>query len=224
MQSKYQYFKDSPVLSKLILVIVFTLLSGCTSVQIDEYEHNKLNGNYSQVKDGLSVSIDPITDHVESKKYFGKDILDAGVLAVHIIIENGSSSENFIFEKDHIAFREGGGLESKTHYVDNEDMRKNEQDAINSQGAGTVGLYVLAPVAVPLYLSGLSDIRNLNDVKHNMISKELKTKIVHPDEKIEGFLYFDIKNPNSLKTNNNRLDVSYSELGNGKQDTFQFNF
>ena len=224
MPAKCHYFLGSPLLSKLIIVITFALASGCASVQITEYEHANSNANYSQVKDGLSVSIDPITDHSDSKKYFGKDILESGVLAVHISIENDSSSTSYIFEKEKIAFRERGGIERKSHYVADAGMRKSEQDAIKTNQAAAVAYTLVSPAALPLYLSGLSDIRNLNDIKYNMISKELKTKIVHPNENIDGFLYFSIKNSKSLKAKDNRIDISYVEMGNDNPGIFQFIF
>lgn len=221
MPVKRNYFEASPIL--LTLTIVIALLNGCASVKIAEYQHNKVNGNYSQVKDDLSVSINPITDAVESKKYFGRDILSLGVLAVHILIENLSSSDDYIFEKDRIVFKEGGRLQSKTHNGVDENIRENEQAAIFKQGVGLGASLLVTPLALPLYFSGLSDIRNLNAVKHNMISKELRTKIVHHGEKNQGFVYFNIKS-DVIKANSNRLDVPFMKMGKMKLGIFQFDF
>ncbi len=185
--------------------------------------HTKINDNYSQTKDNLSVSINPITDSVESKKYFGRDILSSGVLAVHILIENLSSSNNYIFEKDKIVFEEGGELASETHDSADNEIRENEQAAISKQGIWLGVSLLVTPLALPLYFSGLSDVRNLNAVKQNMIIKELRTKILHAGESIQGFVYFSIKTDALKKVNSNRLDVPYVRIGKSKPGLFQFN-
>lgn len=223
MPVKRNYFEARPILLTLTIVIAIALLNGCASVKIAQYQHNKVNGNYSQVKDDLSVSINPIIDAVESKKYFGRDILSSGVLAVHILIENLSSSDDYIFEKDKIVFKEGGGLGNQGHKGVGEEIRANEQSAIDTQAVGLGATFLVTPLALPLYFAGLSNMRNLNAVKHNMISKELRTKIVHHGEKIQGFVYFSIKS-DVIKTNSNRIDVPFMKMGKSKLGIFQFDF
>jgi hypothetical protein len=220
MPLKHYHSVVSSILLKVTIAVV--LLTGCASVKIGEYQHSKKNRNYSKTKDNLSVSINPITDSAESKKYFGRDILSSGVLAVHILIENQSLSDNYIFEKDKIAFGERDVLVSKTNCSADEKIQENEQVATSKQVIGISVSALVTPLALPLYFSGLSDMRNINAVKHNMITKELRTKIVHPGESIQGFVYFRIKTDALKKANNNRLDVPYMHMGKSKPCIFQF--
>lgn len=210
------------LLINLIMVLLF--LNGCASVEIADYKESVSNNKYLQNQDGLSVAIDPITDSAESKKYFGRDILSSGLLAVHILVDNRSSSCDYLFDKDKIVFKEAGISDIKEGNTLDEKMKADEQTAMSKQNVGLGGSVLITPIALPLYFSGLSDMRAINTIKHNMISKELRTKIVHSNEKIEGYIYFKIKNTDVLKDNNNQLNIPYMEMGSRKLDKFQFTF
>ncbi|MFO0795298.1 MAG: hypothetical protein U0586_14705 [Candidatus Brocadiaceae bacterium] len=89
---------------KLVFVCILSLtvlFNGCTTMRLPEHEGIPINqSKNSQMKDGLTVAIEPFTDEHEIKKYFSANLLNANILPVFVTAENRSTTSSFIVSKE----------------------------------------------------------------------------------------------------------------------------
>jgi len=201
----------------LTLFSVLVFLNGCTALKIDKYTHRFSNKKLSKTQDGLIVSINPITDSKDIKKYFGKDLLSLGVLPVHIYVKNSSPSKDYIFVKDEIEFNEKGVL--KKHDRLNYQLKSEEEDALVKS---TVGLLLMSPVGIILSLSASNDDKSINLIKHNMMIEEFRSKILYPNEVNQGFIFIPLKDAGVLGKKARKIEIPCTETVDRKELLFDF--
>ncbi len=175
---KYFQFK------KFCFVSIFTLLLfGCSVPNLPKYELNPSNYKLNSiVKDGLSVSIKPLTDKTEIKKYFGTDLLSKKTLPVFVISVNSTTSSSFILFKDKISLRR-----KDAHQTDDPELSKGRSAGETALAVVGVGVICIASPAINLIGLGFAPaIAQSNEIEHNILSKELQTKTLSPENKIQG--------------------------------------
>ena len=83
------------------LLVAVLLSEGCSTKKLPEHPTQPLSSYpYSEVKDGLTVAIQPLTNPQESERYFGTDLLSSGIFAVFVSAENRGSPSTFILLKE----------------------------------------------------------------------------------------------------------------------------
>jgi len=171
------------------LLAVMILLEGCATTKLPEPETRPLNSYpYSQVKDGLAVAIQPLTNGQESEKYFGTNLLSNGILAVFVAAENHGSPSSFMLSKERFMLRAG-----QTEAYGVSGRGQIEPGAGTAVAAvGNVGIVVVPVLALPILIVGSNMLSNEEVIKHNFTVKELQAKTISDGEETHGFVYFQL--------------------------------
>ena len=171
------------------LLVAVLLSEGCSTKKLPEHPTQPLSSYpYSEVKDGLAVAIQPLTNPQESEKYFGTDLLSSGIFAVFVSAENRGSPSTFILLKERFVLRAG---QTDAHDVSGRGQIE--------PGAGTAAVavtsvgFVVAPVLMfPALFVATKMLSNEEVVKHNFTVKELQAKTLSAGEETHGYVYFQL--------------------------------
>lgn len=175
------------------LLAVALLVGGCSRAKkLPNYPTQPPSSYpYSQVKDGLAVSIRPLTNSQESETYFDTDLSSRGILALFVSAENQGAPSTFILLKERFTLQTS---RSDEHPVSNREQVKSGtldtiQTATNVVGAAAALSFWLVgglPFAV---VAGEIDAHE-ERVKHKFIVEELQPKTISLGEETHGFVYF----------------------------------
>ncbi|NOT55665.1 MAG: hypothetical protein HOP18_13780 [Deltaproteobacteria bacterium] len=177
------------------LLTVAFVVGGCASKKLLDYPAQPPSSYpYSQVKDGLAVSIQPLTSPQESEKYFDTDLSSRGILAIFVSAENQGSPSTFILLKERFTLQTA---QREEHAVSDREQVKsgtldNLQAATEVVGfAATVGSALFFGLGGVPFLWGSHKIQSHEErVKHKFIVEELQTKTLSLGEETHGFVYF----------------------------------
>ncbi len=153
---------------------------GCTTMQLERYPEASPNSvTESGRKNGISLLAQPLLDKEASKKYFGVDLLDKGILAIHLTIRNENPSSSFMVhgEDVRVTDRPTAGTSSRPEGA--------------SQDAGVVsavGGVLMSPLLLAVAIQQLSD---ASVIEENFEAKRLRTKTLDPGQHVAGFAYFN---------------------------------
>ncbi len=161
-------------------------LMGCSTTELPPYQAQTFDTyQFSASNKGLTIALHPLTDKVESEKYFGKDLLAANILAGFLVVENRSPTSTFLLSNEKIQ------LESSKTGGRSEDIGDTTAGEIGV-GVVTAGALLIAPAALVLLpLAGIL-VSQANEVHHNYLAKEFQTQTLAAGEKTEGFVYFQL--------------------------------
>lgn len=150
-------------------------ISGCSSPHYPDYPHKTLAEYKSYTKHhDLSVAAEALTDPQEIKNYFGSNILEDGILPVHIVVINNSEKDSYILLKENIGLLETANISS-------EDRLQVGHDAENLRD---IGLILISPI---LYAYG--DTQAIGQTE-NFVLKEFQRESIEPGQRASGFIYF----------------------------------
>ena len=174
------------------LLTVAFVVGGCTAKKLPPYPTPAPSSYpYFQVKDGLAIRIQPLTDAQESEKYFDTDLLARGVLAIFVSAENQSVPGTFLLLKERFTLQTA---QREEHAVsDREQVKSGSLDTIQ-------GVTSVVGVAAALTFWGVGGLpfaavagtidAHEERVKHKFIVEELQTKTLSLGEETHGFVYF----------------------------------
>lgn len=149
-------------------------------------------------KAGLAIGVQPLEDLKDQKTYFNTELTPKGFVPVFIVIQNGLTSDSFLFEKTNVGY--GGVSESAGP---NARSKTGERMAM-------VGLGGL--IAVKL-------ITNASEVQENLLKKEVQSKTLSPGASVHGFLYIPV--PKKGERDKIHLQVPITKAGTS--ETFVLN-
>lgn len=189
----FRYFNAviTPFFFKLGCMLLLTIfLNGCTTIHLPKYDAQPFDHyQYSQAKGGLAVAIHPLTNKKEVNKYFGTDLISAGILPIFVIAKNQGSSSSFILLKDKLSL-EGGQRAAKG---------VSDLDQFGSESGGAAVGLVGAAIANPLLIVfGAKMQSDGAEIKHNLAVKELRAKTLSPGEITHGFVYLRLPEKHEL--------------------------
>jgi len=148
---------------------------------LPKYEPPSTGANSSsKSSNGLTVSVRPLVDGNESRKYFGTDLTSKNILAIFISLENKSNKRIYIIPKKSITFK----------YHDSATKAKN---ATNSPGDSDAGeaLATAGVIVSPLLMgAGLTIAGDQTVINHAFKSNEYQNRTLSPGNSAQGFLYF----------------------------------
>ncbi len=181
-------FKKLTLQKCRIIYLYSFLIIGCSAQHLPKYECNSSNNKLNSItQNGLSVSINPLTDKSEIKKYFGTDLLSKKILPVFVIAKNQNFSSSFILFKNRFSLRR-----KDASLADGPNLsRAGSSGDVAGVVFGATSLLVpgLSLVGLPAF-AGI--IAQSNEIEHNILSKELQTKTLSPEKTIQGFIFFQI--------------------------------
>jgi len=176
-----------------ILLVVGLVLTGCGTVRIEDYRRRAMDEQrYRGRNNHLEIAATPILDEVDLSKYFGANLLDAGILPIFIRVKNVDPSNSYIFGKEDFSVYEGSNQSGATSDA------KVDSNA-NAPAAAATALLVPAlfftPAAGLLLGAMLAAGKMISDasvVEHNMTDKQFLTTTLAPGQEGSGFLYFKL--------------------------------
>ncbi|MGA0601479.1 hypothetical protein ACO2Q3_12315 [Caulobacter sp. KR2-114] len=139
--------------------------------------------------DDLAISAYPLTSPQDQKLYFGLDLGAAGVLPIWLSISNRSSTTRYLLDADDIRLAYGQApvqaAERSRSTVDDTGGAVVENVAAVGMAAGPIGLAVSLPI---LMMSG-NQIARQDDVRRNLMVRQLYSKTLAPGQSAAGFVY-----------------------------------
>lgn len=176
----------------LILSLII-LLNGCATLSFPEHEAQPFNYyQHSQIKDGLAVAVQPMTNQQEVKRYFGGSLVSENILPVFVIVENRSASSSFILSKDQISFQTE---KSATPILSGRENIGDDSTEKNIEVVAGVGSVVLIPF-IPLHIFAGEMVVEAGAIRANAANKELTSKTISPGRLHKGFVYFQLPKDN----------------------------
>ena len=190
-------------------------LSGCATKKLPDHPLQPVSYSpYSQVKDGLAIAIQPLTNSQESEKYFGVDLLAAGILAIFVTAENRDSPSSFLVSKEQFSLRTGQTEASSSP------RRAQLSSEVPGEVVATAGALL---ISFPILFVGTKLISDANVVKHNFAVKELQAKTISSGEEAHGFVYFQL--PQGYAGSSQwTLHVEVQDLRMKEMKSFDFTF
>ncbi len=196
-------------------------LNGCSTMKLPEHPVQPANYSpYSQIKDGLAVAIEPLTSSQESEKYFGTDLLSAGILAVFVTAENRGAPSSFLVTKEQFSLREG---QAEVHEASRRDQLGSEAAGQTINTVGALGLVIVPILALPLVFVGSKMTSDATVVKQNFAVKELQAKTLSSGEEIHGFVYFQLL-PGHTGPGQWTVHLEAQDLNTKEVKSFDFTF
>jgi hypothetical protein len=160
-------------------------------------------GDYSVTAEraGLIVGVQLVEDLKDQKTYFNTELTHKGLIPVFIVIQNGSSSDSFLFDKSGIKF----GQVALSGFTPKTSMNPGETAAFNSSA-------FLVPVAGAVLV--LIHFSNAERVQQNILRKEMQSRTLSPGMSVHGFLYLPV--PKKGPREKIRLQVPITRAGTGE--------
>lgn len=152
-------------------------------------------------QNAVDVAIHPITSTVESKKYFGTNLISRNVLAILVVVDNHSDA-SLVLDA------------SQCELVGLPDRASDDQLPGKTAGE-VVGVVSIATISLA---GGVLSMKMMNDsenIKSNLHVKELRRQTVSPGNSVQGFLYFRLPDRDSSKEAQTRwhVKIAVSKLG-----------
>jgi hypothetical protein len=116
---------------------------------------------------GFVVAVQPLEDVNEQKTYFGTNLSRRGILPVLIVVRNASAADTFLLDQSEVGLGQGQELTGKS--------ARRTASKLGSGG-----------------LLDLSLVREVTDVRDNLVRRELRSATLAPGRTIFGFVYVPI--------------------------------
>ena len=139
--------------------------------------------------DRLAFAAYPMTDLTEQKTYFGLDLTKAGILPIWLSATNRTASARFSIDCDDIrvSYDTRTVNEAERSYSTVDDTR--DKNLENAGALGMAGGVVALPVALPLMLLSADAMAKKDEIKRNLMVKQLYSRTLSPQQSAVGFIY-----------------------------------
>lgn len=164
-------------------------VTGCVTIESPDLTIQPV-AQYSlhQVKGDLFVAVEPFRDKEKVSKHFGTDLLSDGILPVLVVIENHNRTSSFVSLKEKFSFT-----------ILDQSISRRETESLLApfpETAATILGTGLVTNPIALHFS-----TNASKIKHNLTTKELRTKTIPPGSSQHGFVYFKLRDKDDITTN-----------------------
>lgn len=122
-----------------------------------------------------------------TKKYFGVDLIDKNLLAVHLIIRNDNPAVSYIVQPERITITKQG-YNNVSDKPGSKSQSTGELVNVPVLEAVVRGVLFGPPAALGALHQYVSD---ASIVEENFEAKRLRTKTVDPGQQTAGFIYFN---------------------------------
>ena len=173
--------RNNNLIAQRILLIsaLFGLIS-CSTMNLKQYpEASPMLFQNTQSNNGISVAAQPLSGENESKEYFGVDLIDNGILAVHMTIRNDNTNNSYMIPADSVQITQRSGID-KINNPESGDQQAGEV-------LGVAGAVLISPLLLAVAIQQLSD---ASIIEENFEANKLRTTTIDPGEKVAGFSYF----------------------------------
>jgi hypothetical protein len=157
---------------------------------------------------GLTVALEPVEDRREQETYFRTKLAPKGYVPVFLVMDNGSQTDSFLFDKTHIKYGVGVAIDSGP-------------DA-HSKAGEMVGAASLGAMSLAGALTAVKLIANATHIQQNMLKREVQSKTLSPGGSLHGFVY--VPAPSKGEREPIHLHVLVGKAGTGETFTFDLVF
>lgn len=199
-------------LNQLVSILFLLLVSGCAAPPISTATYSATSNASRQSRDGLFMEAEIVSDKSMLAELFGVEDLGDNVIAVHATVANKSA------EKMYLLLPQNFRLASlpKSDAGSNQDVQGMSPEAAKatSVGVGTalaVAPVIVAPVALPVLISGLRNQACATILRNNLVRREFKSSTLLSGDSASGFLYFQL--PPQTTVIPLKLDITLLEAG-----------
>jgi hypothetical protein len=215
------------------LTIVALLCAGCQPPRLPDLASDRLStARRFEDKDHLRVAVEPYTEKTLLQEYFGVDLLAYAILPVLVVVENQGDQAVLVQQSDFRIHAASSPQDTPSLGTAEEARRPTEKEresVVQAANIGTVGLALVAILAVPaavLILFPLAPIlerynRKRVEVAANLNRKALLDKVVYQGEDHHGFLYLKLEGPLTPPVEI-PLAAKFQALGTKQDFSFQF--
>jgi hypothetical protein len=150
------------------LAILMAAQAAYGSHQLPDYPVRSA-GEYTNkvTKAGLVVAVEPVEDLKQQKIYFNAHLSSQGILPVFIVVQNTSATDQYLFDKSAVGLGEEANLTGKA--------------------ARKIGSLLGSGGVVDLTL-----IKDVTDVRENLMKKEVRSRTLSPGSSVYGFVYVPV--------------------------------
>lgn len=176
-------------------LLVAALLTGCGGKNFKPYVHSA--GSVTMVAaqhDGVTFIVDPLLDPVASKKNFGMNCLEKGILPVYLSVTNSNPDASFRIVTRDIWFAFGDG---DVQQARGWQYQTNYSSAGTSVGIAGGATLAAASTGGGLLLLGIG-MKMTDDeesIRENFFIKQFQNVTLTPGKSANGFVYFTQTNP-----------------------------
>lgn len=172
-------------------------LAGCGGEPLPAYTSSEQNLSPATGESGVAVAAYLMRDKTLQEKYFGIYLTEANITPCLISIKNDTSTDLVYFNAEDLALAFNSiqrGPETNASSVP-----ETHGQGMLTAGASValVGAALVAPglqlIALPFILIGAAKMANSQEVKRNILAKQMFNKTLYPGEAASGFVY--LKNP-----------------------------
>jgi hypothetical protein len=196
----------------LAIAWMVLLAAGCAGLELPAYEPKPLDAySGAERRGGLGIAVAVLDSEDENVRYFGRDLVAAGIRPVLVMAENRHVSASYTVARDAMGLEVGHGSHAAS------DAKLDWRTGTGTLAVG--GALLLSPIA--LGIAG-KDISNVMTMNHQMRSQEFHTRTLAPGERAHGFVYFRIPPGPPRATGPWRLHVQASEPSGASPERFTF--
>lgn len=198
-----------------LLFFAISCLS-CSTVQLPEIpvNNNLSEYRYFQTQNEYEIAVEPFFEENRLKQYFGKNLLAYGILPIYIIVRN-IADQPLLIEKANISL---STIDNKTI------VRLPACFAKDPFEKEMATRDILGPL-FPIYGIAYGIRANIDSEKiiDNMSRKEIIDKIICQNDLHYGFVYFQFRDIDSIKTIG-KLSIGIKNIHNDATSILIFNF
>ncbi len=221
-----------------VIVVSFCLAAcaGAPTVTLPSIQARPLTElDRKQVKSGLCIAIDPITDPGRQQEYFGTEILAEGVLAVQVVVSNESENTAWYLPRYESHVNTGTGdyiprVDPPVNFMPKsiEDQRKKVNSAVRRRQKmvipSGVAIGLAPPLIIPIMAVYLKDTskpwRDMSAIQMQLVDHGLPETAVPPGGSSSGLVLFYLKNVEVDELNS--LTLIAEQLGTCVTESFVF--
>lgn len=178
-----------PAVSSLALAVLFLVQLGSASYHFPDYPVRPA-GEYANkvAKAGLIVSVEPVEDPEQQKRYFNSHLSSKGILPVFIVIQNTSATDTYLFDSSAVGLADAPEVTGK-----------GARKTASRLGSGG--------------LVDLTLITDASDVRENLMKKQVRSKTLSPSSSVHGFVYVPVPTDAARKQIHLQVPLTNSQSG-----------
>lgn len=200
------------LLNIFLMLLVFFFV-GCASYialpkDDTRFAHNRIK---KQEKTGLILAAEDYSEYRKCRRYFYRDLLDAGYIPIYLCIGNKSTDgREFTIRTENIVFRFEDGSQAQA---------ANVKDVIDeSQSSPAVGILAFPLGIFPAFLIAGSISQANDELDQDYSQKAFRDSHIAPGDNLFGFLFFKVpegKEITSIKDATLEIKAARKAVGGG---------
>jgi hypothetical protein len=187
---------------RIALVISICLPLECAELRLPDYPVRTANECAVKAEQaGVAIGAQPLEDLGEQKIYFKTELTPKGFIPVFVVIQNGSSTDSFLFDKTKMTY---GPVDATS-----------SSPKTGSKTGQTLLLIGAAGSPIALFV-GAKMLTKASQVQQHMLKSEVQSKTLPPGSSVHGFIYVPVRKADSGKKVRLQIPITKS----GTDDTF----